>query len=152
MIPTHYKMRVPRTLAYPIGAELVSSALAEVPQRERMTLGFYDKPTIFASDYHQLLARGIYAVVAASYRNLGPGLSGSNRDIETGFYTESWELSIYPVPVKEKARVRAALVADGLPAVRGWLTLARPATWREGRHGFQVLYHERSGGVTFHDS
>ena len=153
MIPTHYKMKLPGSLAYPVGAELLSAALADVPQRDRLTLGFYDKPTIFASEFRRLLACGVYTVIAVNYRHLGPGLSGSNKDVDTGWYrSESWELSVYPVPGKQKALVRAALVAEGIPAVREWLTTSRPVIWREGRHVCQVLFHEHSGGVTVDSS
>jgi hypothetical protein len=89
-------MALPRTISYPVGAEVVSAALEGVPQYQELKIGFYDKPTIFESDYHRLLKGGVYPVMAVAYRHLGPGISGSNRDIETGFYSESWELSVYP--------------------------------------------------------
>ena len=40
LIPTTFKEKLPRTLAYPVGAQILTDALAETPQLEELTLWF----------------------------------------------------------------------------------------------------------------
>src|SRR4051812_26964611 len=44
MIPTRYRSKLGSTLAYPVGAEAISVALAGVPRVEMLVLSFYARP------------------------------------------------------------------------------------------------------------
>jgi len=153
MIPTKYKSKLPQTLSYPIGAEIVSASLKGVPQESALILGFYDKPVIFASDFAKLReSNSPYPIFNASYRHIQPGLTASNQFIAEGWYEETWELSVYPVPRQLKSLARQALVSVGLPQVRKWLSAERTATWRHGRKHFEIFFFEMDGRIIVRES
>jgi hypothetical protein len=45
LIPTRYRLPISKELSYPVGAEIVTGALAGVPQFDVLTLTFYNSPT-----------------------------------------------------------------------------------------------------------
>ena len=109
LIPTGYKQRLPRGLSYPVGAELLSEHLADLPQFADLRVCFSDSPTWRASKFQQTLADGVpYEVVTASAESAA---------------------SIYVYPVQRHLRhpARRALVSHGLPALRAWLAAHFPA-------------------------
>src|SRR5262245_4549835 len=113
MIPTRYRDKTPRALAFPIGAELLSAALAGTPQELDLSVAFRDKPTDFVSGFQQLLRSDApLPVLRAAYRNLPPGISGSNVMAEAGYYDATWFLDVYPVPRALKSLVRGQLEAS----------------------------------------
>ena len=141
MIPTRYRAKIPKRLAFPIGAELLSEALADTPQEQSLSIAFHDKPTIFASDFQQLLhSAAPLPVLRAEYRNLPIGLSGSASMVAAGFYDVTWSLDVFPVPATLKAVVRERLQPTGLRQIRAWFEHRRPQTWQQGRHSFSLLF------------
>lgn len=141
VIPTRYRAKIPKTLAFPVGAELLSSALAGTPQEPSLAISFRDRSTLFASEFQQVLRTGgPLPVLRASYRNLPAGLSGSNDMVEAGYYDVTWLLDVYPVPAELKSPVRDQLRARGLGQVRAWLECPRPQTWQQGRHSLTLLF------------
>jgi len=153
MIPTKYKSKLPQTLSYPVGAEVVSASLKGVPQEPALTIGFYDKPVIFASDFAKLReTNSPYPIFNASYRHIQPGLTASKQFISEGWYEETWELSVYPVPRKLKSVARQALITEGLPQVRNWLSADRSPTWRHGRKHLEIFFIETDGRILVRES
>src|ERR1044071_9842612 len=134
MIPTRYKSKLPHTLSYPIGAEAVSESLKGIPQESALTISFYDRPTIFASEFQKLRdGKTPYSIFNATFRHIQPGLSASNQFIAEGWYEETWELSVYPVPRGLKSVAGQVLLPEGLPQIRKWLCTERPPSWKHGR-------------------
>ena len=153
MIPTKYKSKLAHTLSYPIGAEVVSASLKGVPQESALTIGFYDKPVIFASDFAKLReSNSPYPIFSVSYRHIQPGLSASNQFLAEGWYEETWELSVYPVPRQLKSLARNALVSEGLPQVRNWLCAERSPVWRHGRKHCEIFFVESDGRIIVRES
>lgn len=153
MIPTRYKSKLPHTLSYPIGAEAVSESLKGVPQESALSIGFHDKPTIFVSEFQKLRdGKSPYPIFNATFRHIQPGLSASNRFIEEGWYEETWELSVYPVPRALKSVARQALLSEGLPRIRKWLTAERPPSWRHGRKRCEIFFIEGEGRIIVRES
>ena len=148
MIPTTYKSKLPHTLSYPVGAEAVSVSLKGVPQESALSIGFYDHPTIFASEFKKLReSKSPYLIFSVAYRHLRPGISASNQFIAEGWYEETWELKVYPVPHSHKAVARQALLSEGLPRVREWLSAERTPAWRYGRKFCEVFFVESDGRI-----
>ncbi len=137
LIPTRTRSRTPRELAFPIGAEALSAALRDAPQFDQLSVdfGFYGDLAEIRAD---AAANRPVEVLAARYRNVKPGRSGSNYFIERGWYDETWELSVSPVLREHKSLARQLLIDDGLGRVLAWLAEPRTDGWRHGRHAFVV--------------
>ena len=83
-------MPISKELSYPGGAEIVSGALAGVPQFDVLTLTFYNSPT--PAQLERRIDRGTeVAVFRASY------LRSPWR------VTEDWDLTVFAVPRTRKA-------------------------------------------------
>lgn len=143
MIPTTYKSKLPHTLSYPVGAGAVSESLKGVPQESALSISFYDRPTVFASEFKKLReSESPYTIFNATYQHIQPGLSASNRFIEEGEYEERWELKVYPVSRSLKSVARQVLTSEGLPQVKAWLSAERSSSWRYGRKHCDILFVE----------
>ena len=149
MIPTRYRAKIRRGLAFPIGAELLSEALAGTPQELSLSVSFHDKPTVFASDFEELLRAGApLPVLRVVFQKQPPGLSGSNALIEAGHYDVTWLLDVYPVPAPLKSLVQGHLEASGLRRIRVWLETPRPETWQRGRRSLTLLFDASANTLT----
>lgn len=110
LIPTAHRQKISRQLCYPAGAEIISEALRGVPHFERLSLWFYalDTPA---------------KICAAAKRDEPlPALQASYIDFVSLYGEERWRLEVYAVPREDRAAVRRALMDEGLPQVRAWLT------------------------------
>jgi hypothetical protein len=144
-IPTAFRDRLSSSLAYPIGAESLSEALAGVPQYGMLKVEFLRSPTMRSSDLQQILRSGApLPVLTASFRKLGMFLSAGTAEIERGEYDEQWVIKVFPVPREQKATVRALLLRDGMPLVVDWLAQSRPATWLSGRKSLALQFTSAS--------
>lgn len=153
MISTRYKSKLPKSLLYPIGAQDISDRLKGMPQEPGLSLGFYDRPTIFASDFQKLRSSNSpYPIISASFRKLQPGFSGSNRDIAEGYYDENWEISVYPVAGKHRSVAKRGLLDDGLQQIRNWLSMNRSPSWKQGRKTLELLFSESDGKLLVRES
>lgn len=148
MLSTSYKQALPSGFAYPVGAELLSSALQSTPQIAILKLSFHAHYRIFASSFKRQLRVGDpVMVLSVSYRHVPPGLTGSNAFIDEGWYNESWGLTVYSVPSTSRRVAREQIVAE-LPRVEKWLSSPRSDTWRYGRHSFHMLLSLPEGVLT----
>lgn len=153
MIPTRYKSKLPHTLSYPVGAEAVSEALRGVPQETALTIGFYDRPTLFASEFRKMRdSNSPYPIFDAAFRHIQPGLSASRQFIAEGWYEETWELSVYPVPRALKSVARQALLTEGLPGIMRWLSTDRQPSWRHGRKRCEIFFAESERRIILRES
>ena len=149
-IPTSYRQRLPRGWSYAIGAARVSRILEDVPQFPLLTISFHPSEFVFVSDQVRAIASGErIAICRVSYRNLSPGLTGSNDDVARGWYGEKWEVTVHAVPSSFRRAAEKAILAAATP-LRSWLTTPRSATWRYGRHACSVRVRLHDGEVTFH--
>ncbi len=153
MISTKHKSKLPHTLSYPVGAEAVSESLKGVPQEPVLSIGFYNKPTIFASEFRKLRdSKSPYPIFNATFRHIQPGLSASNQFIAEGWYEETWELSVYPVPREHKSVARQVLLSEGLPQIKKWLCAERPPSWKQGRKHCEIFFVESDGRIIVRES
>lgn len=140
-IPTRYKSKLRKGLSHPVGAKLISELLAGVRQFPDLTVTFAERSfAITQCEFDELLKSSKrIPVIEIWYRNMKPGVSGSNYDIKHGHFTESWELFVFPVPSDMRHMVREKLTT-GITMLRDWLNTPRPMTWRAGRKKYTLYY------------
>ena len=97
LFPTKIKVKISSRFSYPLGAELISSALEDVPQALKFSISFYPK-------YERFKDRD------DTYEILSVGYSG------TQSYQPGWNITVRPVPRHLKHTVREALKKEFLPA------------------------------------
>ena len=135
LIPTRFKSKIAHTHSYPIGAEAISKALAGVPQIADLELTFWDYQ-------FQPLATS-YKVLEVAYRKLGSFHSASKDMIERGYLEAKWQITVKPVPRRQRQLVQAQLLERGLPFMKDWL-LKNVVDGRRGRSGLSFSYNEET--------
>lgn len=133
MIPTKYRTKIPQSLSYPIGTELLTEALADVPQLEHLTVSFF----------HMIRAHKKlhpFPVIEVRYRNFNITLGTPEEFIARGMYDETWELTVRAVPREQKFVVKQLLLAEGLPKLAAWLQAKRSPAWLHGRKDFTIWF------------
>lgn len=135
MIPTKYREKLPRSLAYPVGAALISDALASVPQLDELQLHFASNRT------GQPTGDGKHLVLTAGYRKTNLGLSASHDWEEAGLYGPAWDVWVYAVPQQLNRLVRRAMVDHGLSKISDWLSQPRSELWLTTSHRCRLWYH-----------
>jgi hypothetical protein len=119
---TVFRNKLPQSLSYPIGLELIRSALAGAPQLDALRVMFSSGHWQATKFRQSLRNREPYVLVTASHVPASkPGFIGSNDMAERGHYDESWELTVNPTPRELRAVARRLLIAEGLPAIASWL-------------------------------
>jgi hypothetical protein len=71
--------------------------------------------------------------------------------VSQGFYDDTWEIVVYPVPRDQKAAARSLLLAEGLPKVKEWLEMKRSSTWLDGRRTLSVLFDVEAHSLRFEE-
>lgn len=106
IINTIYKGKTPKGFSYPIGAEALSTALAAVPQFEKMKVSFSWKDAFWASEHKERIAT-----------------AGKIKVLEVRLFSRSqvncdWNIHVHAVPSSESKTVRELLLADGLQQLK----------------------------------
>jgi hypothetical protein len=153
MIPTRYKSRLGKTLAYPVGAEAISLALAGALHSEALELSFHARPVEPASRFQRVLAERLpYTIVAAEYRPARkPGLSAAGSTIEAGYYDQRWELTVYPVLREFRHVANHLLLEQGFPALSRWLRAAEPAAMGIMIRRAVLVFNPADGSLTVNE-
>jgi hypothetical protein len=141
-IPVKLKSKISQDLAYPIGAEILNEAFANVPQKGNLAIWF-TAYNYSVSDFQKLRKQNqLYEIFRVSMIHPLKSLSSSNQFIEEGFYNENWEINIYPVPKELKSVAKQLLIDRVLPEAINWLQTPRTEIWKTGRKHFQALFKE----------
>jgi hypothetical protein len=123
LFPTRLRVKISSSLSYPVGAELISSELAGVPQAQSFEIRFYSK-------YERMESRGKpYSIFTVSYAG-------------TQSYEPGWSIIVYPVPRALKHTVKKALTAEFFPRIRQWLEKNASLNGRHGAHSLSVVLDE----------
>ncbi len=125
LIPTTHRGKISRQLCYPVGAEMISEALRGVPHFERLSLWFR------AADRDSLGTPAKLCAAAKRDEPL-PVLKASYITSSRLYGEERWRLEVYAVPREDRAAVRRALMDEGLPQVRAWLSAFADSDFRRG--------------------
>ena len=134
MIPTKTKDKLTSSIAYPVGAELVTAALSSAPQIAKLELWFIANRYGRSEDY------GSRLVFSARYRKDNLGLSASHSLDQCGFYGPKWELWVYAVPRQLNSKIRVCLLEYGFEYVRDWLSSVRTDLWLSSSHECKLWY------------
>jgi hypothetical protein len=103
LIPTLYKVRLPREFSYPIGAQALSEQLADVPHFADFRICFSDLVSAWKSKFQRIIAeRSDYEIVRV--RLWAP-----------------FEISVYPVQRILKHTAHELVLSQGLPKLRAWI-------------------------------
>lgn len=129
-------------MAYPIGAEILSESLANVPQFEKLVIWF-SSYNYSASNRQQLRKENEpYEICRISMIHPLKAFSASKYFIEEGFYNENWEIHIHPVPRELKNVAKQILIQDVLPKAKEWMEIPRTEIWKTGRKHFKAFFKE----------
>lgn len=120
------RAKMPHTLSYPVGAEIISEGLIGVPQFSEVSLEFR---------YWNQLAR--HHGTATPYRVIAVHFSGAG-----GYRRSPWTVSVDAAPRGLRHLVQKKIVAEALPAIRSWLMANSHSPEREGGHGLVFLLDE----------
>jgi hypothetical protein len=141
LIPTTSKSKISPMLAYPVGAQSISQALASVPQFEQMELVFTD------NRYKVADALGNLPILAGRYIKHNLGLSASHSMDESGSYGPKWEVQIYTVPKQHSTTIRQAVADQGFGLLNDWLCEKRSNFWLTKSHQVLLWYSMADGRI-----
>ena len=134
MIPTVTKKKLPAFLAYPVGAQRVTEALAAVPQIDDLELWF----TVNQHGESEVAGRRL--VFGARYKKYNLGMSASHSMEESGFYGPKWDVWVYAVPKSLNALIRSSLTEHGFNFIRDWFSRPRTELWLSTSHECRLWY------------
>lgn len=152
MIPTWFKSKLPNTLSYPAGAQLLSDGLRGIPQFDQFVVRFQGRPMFSATDFNAMLKSGQpYVVLEAHFTKSDPSLTSPRSMIESGDFEAKWELTVYPVLRQYRHAAQAALEAIALPNLRQWLSHPKAQTWKSGYRRREFVFHPSAATLTVND-
>lgn len=133
LIRTKRKEKLPKGFSYPIGAELLSTALQGVPQYSLAEIIFGWKDTFWASQYQSRL-RELSSITIV--------------DVDYSSHFDSWTIRIHAVPSAHNTRAR-----EGLPSVLSVLSdRMKPTSIEPDSFRWSAGYDLASGQVAAHGS
>lgn len=154
MIPTIFRVKLPRDLSYPIGARAISQALSDAPHLDSLSVMFSDAPVRRKSEFRRLLTeRSPYRIMAAEFRPARrPGFVGSHDMLEWGLYDESWQLTVYPVLSELRQPANRLLRERALPLIARWLGGCGRAGWTRRWHRLDLVFDPADGSLAAKES
>ncbi len=133
MLTTIRKDKIPRTLSYSVGAELLSEILGDVPQASELRISFGLFRPICRKDGR----KKPYPVLSAVHS--GPVMPPHLR----------WTLRVSSVPNDAKHDVKELLAAEGFVRVKQWLEAK--AKLKQIRRRLTVMYDETQKHLTYEE-
>jgi hypothetical protein len=110
--------------SYPLGAQTISDALIDVPQRELLKIDF-----CFWKGFAKDRVPGApYPVPSAHYSGIE--------------YSSGWTIRVHAVPRPLKHAIQNKLIADVLPKVRDWFIANDHSLERGGGHNLTFYFDE----------
>jgi len=137
VIPTFSKTRISQSLSYPIGAELITQALAAVPQLSALRLRFFN------SRFDHAFRRGHYEFLRVEYLNDARPVHEWPLYLWSRPQQSKWEVLVQPVPRRVRHAVRLFIVDSAFPQVAEWL-LERAQLCQRGNDVLAFFYDEQS--------
>ena len=147
VFPTRYKSKLPQTLSYPVGAELISSALQDVPQSNLLDIGFY-----WGNRAGGLQRQAeAYKFFLVQYKYTRPSHSSSNHMIKNGWYKPKWGITVYAALRPVRHIVKKLMKDEGFPKVHAWLNVRGQITEEETIQTIAVLFDETDERLLFEE-
>ena len=149
VMATRYKEKLPHHLSYPVGLELLTTILGEVPQANQLSVWFVAHSAIRATEIEHKRRNGeYYPVLVALFHYDRLGHSECNDLREAGFYDPQWDIKVYAVSREHRAFAQKLLCEQGIPAIAAWLRTPRSSTWLQGRKQITVCFNEKDLAIT----
>ena len=135
IFPTHDRQKHSKLVAYPIGAESLSVALADVPQAEYLSCSF------FAGNPHSgRHIRAIENVLWVGYRR-SPVSQSDSAERARQRIIPVWSIDVYAVEASLRSPIKNALTRSALPdIVRPWLLQHKTIGNAVGGDGLWLTY------------
>lgn len=128
MISTRLKLKLPKTLSFPVSLNDVAEALSESPEWNDASLVFWSKAVWQAAAFRKILSERLpYTILDAEYRS------------EPIASETAWTIRIYPVVRSERHVVGQLLTRDGLSLVARWSGEHRNEGWRARDHRLEII-------------
>ena len=130
LIPTQGKSKVYAGWSYPIGSEIVSTALSQVAQYEAIYLRF-------------------------SMPLPSENLSLGNVDytpLATTMVEQNWSIDICAVPSMHRTLAKELLIERVLPRFKIWLELLRPPIWYDTWQGLSVAFDLETEQIEYREA
>jgi hypothetical protein len=115
VIPTEYKSKLPQTLSWPIGAEMLSEFFGGVPQFSKLTVGFWFYPKARP----EILDR--YTLLEIHYLRPAKSVHTRPESLEEGMPKVTWAITVRPVTRARRHLIRTRLKDGVLQTARTWL-------------------------------
>lgn len=134
-----FQEKLPKGFGYPVSAEVLSPSLIGVAPFEELTVGFYRHPMFLPSAATAALrASGKVPILKASHICLRQEASGLHPSLVEGWSNETWEISVWGMPVNLVPRCLALLQGQGLTRLRAWLDKPAKATKGPSRRSLEL--------------
>jgi hypothetical protein len=128
MLSTAFKMKLPKGLAYPIGAKDLSESLCKAPHLDETRLTFY----CHVARTNKIIRDNLpLCILHAKYNPFISIVSKSH-----------WELTVGAIPSELCDDCRRLLVVNGLPFVVEWLQSSLAHDWEPTRaRTLKLMFH-----------
>lgn len=130
ILQTARRRKPPRGFSYPVGAEILSEAFADLPQFDEVVLDFY------VPIKHSSATRYLMTI---DYNPHGVGFGLDSK----------WCVAVCSVPSNAKKPVREALMGGGFARIREWIIQPRPPLWFEGWKRLILEYDPARGAILY---
>jgi|GEM_PF-2650848 hypothetical protein len=136
IIKTKYKDRLPKGLSYPIGAELLSQQLSEVPQFNAFELSFFFR----CGKLYKVLNSQSIEFLTLAFKRSEKSISNTNKRKDSEWVKPHWNIYVSPVPSTIQKKVRKSCLELGFPIIKDWLIKDRPDNWYYGYKFIELTY------------
>ena len=121
VFPTAYRSKHSKAVSFPVGAELLTRALGDVPQAGLITCDFY------AGGEQQMMHRKeSFLVLQANYLRRARSFFDGPDALALGALDPKWSISVFAVPLAHRHAIKTAL-AEALPTIAKDWFMARAA-------------------------
>jgi hypothetical protein len=141
LFPTARKAKIGKDFSWPMGAEAISSALADVPQAALIQIEFH------APEQHYSPETSPAVVMGARYYFKANSVFFARRPEIPRPSTPIWTVEVWANYTSFKGRIRKLLVEQGLPnVIKRWLVQNDGEAGREGE-ALVRLYFDTANDV-----
>jgi hypothetical protein len=141
IIPTGLKVKIPKTLSYPLGAQAISEALQGVPQIGSLLVDFWYMNRM---QWKLPIPLQPYRVLSVSYWSASIKPAYRRFYIEAGQFDAGWRITVEPVPRSLRQSIQGKLLAEALPKMKTWLIASQDSEGRTGGHNLVLRFDETS--------
>jgi hypothetical protein len=145
MIPTRYKSKLSHKMTYQVSAGMLSTALADVPQFDRLSVAF----SVSCQEPNKL--KNPCRILQIGYSRSRVNLTTSKKSIEYGWYQPQWKIYVYAVPKVIIRSVKHQLETEGFGKVYQWLNIYQDATGKDGKCWLRLFYDMDTDSLAYEE-